>query len=81
MAAGLPVIASRTGGIPEILRRVSAFLVTPKSPNELADAIIKALNRPEWGDLKPKKKLKLRLNNLIGKIRLIVMKRPWFEKH
>lgn len=40
MAAGLPVIGTRVGGIPEIIEdQVSGILVRPYSPNELAAAI------------------------------------------
>ena len=40
MAAGKPVIASHTGGIPEIVvDGVTGFLVTPASPSALADAL------------------------------------------
>ena len=42
MAAGLPVIATNTGGIPEVVQNtVNGFLVPPKRPNALADAISK----------------------------------------
>lgn len=41
MAAGLPVIATDTGGIPEVVRNtVNGFLIPPKRPNALADAIL-----------------------------------------
>jgi glycosyltransferase involved in cell wall biosynthesis len=40
MAASLPVVASRVGGIPEAIRHhKNGILVTPNSVNELADAI------------------------------------------
>lgn len=48
MAAGLPIIASDTGGIPEILKDTEALLVPTESPNDLADAIIKALTNLKW---------------------------------
>ena len=42
MAAGTPVVASRTGGLPEIVRPgENGLLVPPKDPIALADAIIK----------------------------------------
>jgi glycosyltransferase involved in cell wall biosynthesis/peptidoglycan/xylan/chitin deacetylase (PgdA/CDA1 family) len=40
MSAGLPVVASRTGGIPELVNHEdSGFLVTPGDPVSLADAL------------------------------------------
>lgn len=41
MAAGKPVVASRTGGIPElVIDRVTGLLVPPKDPRSLARAIL-----------------------------------------
>lgn len=41
MAAGTPVVASETGGLPEIVKHgVNGLLVPPKDPAKLADAII-----------------------------------------
>jgi glycosyltransferase involved in cell wall biosynthesis len=40
MSAGLPVVASRTGGIPELVNHEqSGFLVTPGDSAALADAL------------------------------------------
>lgn len=40
MSAGLPVVASRTGGIPELVNHEqNGFLVTPGDPVQLADAL------------------------------------------
>ncbi|GAA0290272.1 glycosyltransferase [Kineococcus aurantiacus] len=45
MAAGLPVVASRTGGIPEILTgEFARWLVTPGDPADLARALDHALD-------------------------------------
>lgn len=42
LATGTPVVASRTGGLPEIVQHEkSGLLVKPKHPRELASAIIK----------------------------------------
>ena len=44
MACGLPVVASRVGGVPEIVRDgVNGFLVPPSNPGALADALRRAL--------------------------------------
>lgn len=47
MAAGLPVIASRVGGLPElVLEGASGYLVDPRNPQALAAAILRlASNR------------------------------------
>jgi len=49
MAAGVPVIASDVGGIPEIVEsEKNGLLVPPRNPSALAKAIIRLLkNRPE----------------------------------
>jgi len=56
MAAGLPVIATSRGGMPEIIEhRVNGFLVQPQQPKQLAQAINKLLSnkkaRREFGKL------------------------------
>jgi glycosyltransferase involved in cell wall biosynthesis len=44
MACGLPVVASRVGGVPEIVRDdVNGLLVPPSDPAALADALRRAL--------------------------------------
>lgn len=45
MAAGVPIVATRTGGIPEIVRdQETGLLVPPGDPKALAGAIIRLLN-------------------------------------
>lgn len=47
MAARLPIVASRTGGITEIVRHgATGWLVPPASPTELAGAIVSLLEDP-----------------------------------
>jgi len=47
MRAGLPVVASRVGGIPEVVEEnVTAILVKAGSPEELAEAVLKILENP-----------------------------------
>ncbi len=42
MSSGLPVVATRVGGIPEIVEDGrNGFLATPRSPEELADRILR----------------------------------------
>jgi len=45
IACGLPVVASRVGGVPEIVREgVNGFLVPPSDSNALAEALRRALD-------------------------------------
>lgn len=46
-ACGTPVIATRVGGIPELLADNRGTLVAPGSAGELREAILEALARPE----------------------------------
>ena len=49
MAAGLPIVACRVGGIPELVEtNSSGVLVDPDRPATLADALIDLIDRPEW---------------------------------
>lgn len=42
MAAGLPIVATNVGGIPEIVEDgVNGYLVNPKKPDEIADRVLK----------------------------------------
>ena len=48
MAAGVPVIGTRVGGIPEIIEDgVNGYIVSPDNPKELRDAIVKVLEKVE----------------------------------
>jgi len=46
-AAGIPMIAARVGGIPEIFERESPSLFAPSNPEAMAEAIAAALRDPE----------------------------------
>lgn len=47
MAAGLPVVATRVGGIPEVVvEEETGLLVEPRNPPGLAEAIIQLLTNP-----------------------------------
>jgi glycosyltransferase involved in cell wall biosynthesis len=48
MAAGLPVIATRVGGVPEVLEDgVTGFIVEPRDAHQLADKIKEMFENPE----------------------------------
>lgn len=48
MAAGLPVVATAVGGVPEVVvDGVTGLLVPPRDPQALADAILRLLRDPE----------------------------------
>jgi glycosyltransferase involved in cell wall biosynthesis len=47
MAAGLPVVATAVGGVPEIIEEgVNGFLVAPRDPAALADRILRIVSDP-----------------------------------
>jgi glycosyltransferase involved in cell wall biosynthesis len=45
MASGLPVVATRVGGVPEMVEPESGILVAPQDPQALAEGIADALER------------------------------------
>jgi len=48
MAAGLPVAASRAGGLPEVVKEgVTGFLVRPRGSVELAQAVVRLVTDRE----------------------------------
>ena len=50
MAAGTPVVATRVGGLPEMIQDgFNGLLVEPRNEEQLADAILKVLGDPELG--------------------------------
>jgi glycosyltransferase involved in cell wall biosynthesis len=50
MAAGLPVVATAVGGIPElVVEGETGFLVAPDRPEPIADALVAILSAPDRG--------------------------------
>lgn len=47
MAAGLPVVATRVGGTPEIVNETCGTLVPPREPAAIADALLQLADRPD----------------------------------
>ena len=50
LAAGKPVIASRVGGIPEVLGQQSAALAIPGDAEDLARVMTASMAKPDWQD-------------------------------
>jgi glycosyltransferase involved in cell wall biosynthesis len=51
LAAGLPVIASRVGGIPELIDdHVTGLLIPPQDVDSLAIAIEQLVQNPQWAE-------------------------------
>ncbi len=48
LAAGMPVIATRVGGVPEIFGPDSAALATPNDAQSLAEIMAAAHDNPDW---------------------------------
>jgi glycosyltransferase involved in cell wall biosynthesis len=46
MARGIPVVATRVGGVPELLESGAGLLVDPADPEQLADAVKRVLAEP-----------------------------------
>jgi len=50
MAAGLPVVATRVGGTPEVVDATCARLVSPRDPDAMAGALLDLIRQPALRD-------------------------------
>jgi len=47
MAAGLPIVATRVGGLPEVIRDgATGILIPPREPSRIADAVLSLIEDP-----------------------------------
>ncbi len=52
LAVGRPVVASRVGGIPDLVRHgKTGLLVAPNAPDQVADSVVRLLGRPDLAQL------------------------------
>jgi glycosyltransferase involved in cell wall biosynthesis len=73
MAAGVPVIASRVGGIPDVVTEREALLVPPEQPDLLASALAAVLRAPRSAAARAAR-ARLRLA-AVGAVE------PWLDRH
>jgi glycosyltransferase involved in cell wall biosynthesis len=68
MAQGVPVVATRVGGVPELLDSGAGILVEPRNPEQLADAIRRVL-----GDAALRQRLTAKAREELGNFRADAM--------
>jgi glycosyltransferase involved in cell wall biosynthesis len=49
MASGVPIIATRVGGVPDLLASGGGLLVEAGNPGQLADAVHRVIQDPDLG--------------------------------
>lgn len=47
MAAGVPVVATAVGGVPDVVSAEEAWLVPPENSEALAEAVAEVRNKPD----------------------------------
>lgn len=73
MAAGVPIVASAVGGVPDVVSDAEAILVSPNDPVALAAAVYDALSKPMVAQERVRAGLQ-RLTNDFSAI-------PWLERY
>jgi glycosyltransferase involved in cell wall biosynthesis len=68
MAEGVPVVATRVGGVPDLLDSGAGLLVEPRNPEQLADAVRRVL-----GDVALRQRLTARAREELGNFRADAM--------
>jgi glycosyltransferase involved in cell wall biosynthesis len=73
MNAGIPIVATRVGGVPDMLRREDALLVEPDDPESLASAIRETMRNPDAARSRAASaRARLAADYAVG---------PWVERH
>lgn len=80
MAAGLPIVASHVGGIPEMIaNKENGFLIFPRDVDTLAKKIIELLNNPalgqRFGELARQKTEDFSLTQMIAKTKEVYLEK------
>jgi glycosyltransferase involved in cell wall biosynthesis len=73
IAAGVPVVATAVGGVPDVLSSSEAVLVAPEDPEQLGSAMVAALSDFRQGGMRAQK-AKERLEQAFGPA-------AWLERH
>lgn len=73
MNAGIPIVATRVGGVPDVLRRDDALLVEPDDPTSLADAIRDTMRNPDAAQA--------RVKSARARLTTEYSVAPWVERH
>lgn len=71
--AGVPVIATRVGGVPDVVSEREASLVAPERPDLLADAIRDALHHPDHA--------RLRASRALARMESEGDRKLWIDRH
>lgn len=73
MAAGVPVVASRVGGVPDVVTTKEALLVPPGQPELLASAIASVLRAP--------RSAAARANRASVRLAAVASEEPWLRRY
>jgi glycosyltransferase involved in cell wall biosynthesis len=73
MSAGIPIVATRVGGVPDVLRGEDALLVDPEDPQSLAAAIRETMRNPAAA--------MRRAVSARGRLDAQYSVSPWVERH